>query len=353
MSVAQVKLVGEGADDAGGVFDDTITEMCQELISGVVPLLVPTPNATNDTGYNRDRYLLNPTLCSSQHLIWFKFLGILFGVAVRTKKPLAVPLAPLVWKLLVGEPVSIDDLEETDSLYAQSLRGIRDIHLSGVTEANFHEVIPLECFEGTSCTSQLVPIVAGGRSIPLTFHNRLQYVEQAVHFRLHEMDLQVAAVREGMAWIIPVPLLSLVTAQHLEQLVCGLPHISIQLLRRVVRYRELDESSLLVQWLWDILESFTNAERVLFMRFVSGRSRLPANLADLSQRFQVMKVDRAPDGLPTAQTCFFQLRLPPYSSQEIMAERLRYAINNCRSIDMDNYMLARNTDMGQISDDEY
>lgn len=24
----KVKLVGEGADDAGGVFDDTITEMC-------------------------------------------------------------------------------------------------------------------------------------------------------------------------------------------------------------------------------------------------------------------------------------------------------------------------------------
>ena len=67
--------------------------------------------------------------------------GILFGVAVRTKKPLALPLAPLVWKLLVGESVSIDDLEETDSLYAQSLRGIRDIHMSGVTEATFHEVI--------------------------------------------------------------------------------------------------------------------------------------------------------------------------------------------------------------------
>lgn len=25
----KVKLVGEGADDAGGVFDDTVTEMCQ------------------------------------------------------------------------------------------------------------------------------------------------------------------------------------------------------------------------------------------------------------------------------------------------------------------------------------
>lgn len=63
-----------------------------------------------------------------------------------------------------------------------------------------------------------------------------------------------------------------------------------------------------------------------------------------------MKVDRAVDGLPTAQTCFFQLRLPPYSSPETLAERLRYAINNCRSIDMDNYMLSRNTEAG--SDDD-
>jgi E3 ubiquitin-protein ligase HERC1 len=66
-----------------------------------------------------------------------------------------------------------------------------------------------------------------------------------------------------------------------------------------------------------------------------------------------MKVDKAVNGLPTAQTCFFQLRLPLYTSQEIMAERLRYAINNCRSIDMDNYMLARNTDQGVVSDEEY
>jgi E3 ubiquitin-protein ligase HERC1 len=98
------------------------------------------------------------------------------------------------------------------------------------------QLIPLECFEGTSWSGKLVPIVPGGRSIPLTFYNRSEYVEQAVQFRLHEMDLQVAAVREGMAGIVPVPLLSLVTAQHLEQLVCGLPHISIPLLRKVVRY---------------------------------------------------------------------------------------------------------------------
>lgn len=63
--------------------------------------------------------------------------------------------------------------------------------------------------------------------------------------------------------------------------------LCLALSKLAFRYRELDENSQLVKWLWSILESFTDNERVLFMRFVSGRSRLPANLADLSQRFQV------------------------------------------------------------------
>jgi len=66
-----------------------------------------------------------------------------------------------------------------------------------------------------------------------------------------------------------------------------------------------------------------------------------------------MVVDKPDNGLPTAQTCFFQLRLPTYTSQEIMALQLRYAINHCHSIDLDNYMLARNNDQALLSDDDF
>ncbi|KAF0297934.1 putative E3 ubiquitin-protein ligase HERC1 [Amphibalanus amphitrite] len=347
----KVKLIGEGADDAGGVFDDTITEMCVELTGGAVPLLVPTPNAVSDTGCHRDRFLLNPELAAPHQLSLFKFLGILLGVAIRTKKPLAIPLAPFVWKLLANMSLGLDDLEETDSLFTQSLRYVRELS-DDIPEETLNEVLPVETFEAPSCTGRLVPVVAGGRTLRVTAATRREYVRRAVLYRLHEMDLQVSAVREGMSWMVPVPLLSLLTGQQLEQLVCGLPTISVPLLKTIVRYRELDEQHPLAQWLWAVLDSFSDSERVLFMRFVSGRSRLPANLADLSQRFQVMKVDKPTDGLPTAQTCFFQLRLPQYSSQEMLADRLRYAINNCRFIDMDSYMLARNTDGGTVSDDE-
>ncbi|KAL4641964.1 putative E3 ubiquitin-protein ligase HERC1 isoform X1 [Arapaima gigas] len=349
----KVKLVGEGADDAGGVFDDTITEMCQELETGVVDLLIPSPNATAEVGYNRDRFLFNPSACLDEHLLQFKFLGILMGVAIRTKKPLDLHLAPMVWKQLCCIPLLLEDLEEVDLLYVQTLNSILHIEDSGITKENFHEMIPLDSFMGQSADGKMVPIIPGGNSIPLTFSNRKEYVDRAIEYRLHEMDRQVAAVREGMSWIVPVPLLSLLTAKQLEQMVCGMPEISVDVLKKVVRYREVDEQHQLVQWFWQTLEEFSNEERVLFMRFVSGRSRLPANTADISQRFQIMKVDRPYDSLPTSQTCFFQLRLPPYSNQSVMAERLRYAINNCRSIDMDNYMLSRNVDNAEGSDTDY
>ena len=53
------------------------------------------------------------------------------------------------------------------------------------------QMIPIDCFEGQSSDGRIVPIVPGGRSIPLTYTNRKQYVDRAVEFRLHEMDMQV------------------------------------------------------------------------------------------------------------------------------------------------------------------
>ncbi|XP_033501996.2 putative E3 ubiquitin-protein ligase HERC1 isoform X10 [Epinephelus lanceolatus] len=348
----KVKLVGEGADDAGGVFDDTITEMCQELQSGVVDLLIHTPNSFADVGSNTDRFLLNPAALSEDHMVQFRFLGILMAVAIRTKKPLDLHLAPWVWKQLCSMPLGGPDLEEVDLLTYRTLQGILHLENSGITEDNFHVMIPLDSFMAHSADGRLVPVVPGGQNISLTFASRTEYVERALDYRLHEMDSQVAAVREGMSTIIPVPLLSLLTAQQLEQLVCGLPEVSVEMLKKLVRYRDITESHQLIGWFWQSLEEFTNEERVLFLRFVSGRSRLPSNPADITQKFQIIKVDRPVNGLPTAQTCFFLFRLPPYTSQAILAERLRYSIHNCPSIDMDNYMLTHNTDPADSSDTE-
>jgi len=97
------------------------------------------------------------------------------------------------------------------------------------------QIIPIESFETLSTDGRFVPIFPSGHNIRLTFDNRSEYVEQALRYRLHEFDRQVKAIREGMAGILPVPLLSLLTAEKLEQMVCGSEQISIDMLKKVVR----------------------------------------------------------------------------------------------------------------------
>jgi hypothetical protein len=58
-----------------------------------------------------------------------------------------------------------------------------------------------------------------------------------IHCRLHEFDEQVSAVREGMAKVIPVPLLSLFSGYELETMVCGSPDIPLNLLKSVATYK--------------------------------------------------------------------------------------------------------------------
>ena len=63
----------------------------------------------------------------------------------------------------------------------------------GVVLMNFVllQFIPIDSFEGQSSAGQMVVVVAGGKNIPLHFHNRLHYVDTVLQYRLHEWDKQV------------------------------------------------------------------------------------------------------------------------------------------------------------------
>jgi len=49
--------------------------MCDELMNGSLPILIPTPNGRDEAGTSRDCFLLNPATQSSLHIKMFRFLG--------------------------------------------------------------------------------------------------------------------------------------------------------------------------------------------------------------------------------------------------------------------------------------
>lgn len=80
---------------------------------------------------------------------------------------------------------------------------------------------------------------------------------------------------------------------------------------------------------WSCVSSFTPKQQADLLRFVTSCERPPPlGFASMNPPFTIQRVGIMRDGekLPTASTCFNTLKLPTYSSEKVMKERLLYAI---------------------------
>ena len=329
-------FLGEQAIDAGGPYRESFASYTQELQSSALPLLIRTPNGRNATGYNREKWILNPGATSSTQLEMFSFLGKLLGVAIRSKEYLALNIPPMIWKLLLNETPSVEDLEGIDSQIVNSFTKLRNIEQSGIDAESFSYTF-FETFTTISSDDRIVELVPGGKDIDVTFDNRIDYCDKVINYRLHEFDVQAAAVRQGMSTIIPIAMLNLHIWDQLETMVCGKSEVDVALLEQITEYQGCSPSDPHVRFFWQALGEFDNEERSAVIKFVWGRSRLPLNAASFSQKFKIQTFSRSPADmyLPVSHTCFFSLELPSYTSTAIMKEKLRYAIFNCTAIDTD------------------
>ena len=89
---------------------------------------------------------------------------------------------------------------------------------------------------------------------------------------------------------------------------CCLKDVDIDFLKRHTEYqRGIRPTDSHVKHFWTVLEEMTQKERQLFLRFVSGQSRLWAEDSAYTQKFKLMP--SAVDNdiiLPVSHTCFFR-----------------------------------------------
>ena len=67
---------------------------------------------------------------------------------------------------------------------------------------------------------QLVELKPGGRNIPVTYNNRIEYIHLLSHYHLNQrMERQFQAFRKGLNEVIPVLWLTLFNEQELQVLI--------------------------------------------------------------------------------------------------------------------------------------
>jgi N-acetylneuraminic acid mutarotase len=300
----RVRYKSESGIDAGGLFRDSLTQVCTELQSPHIPLFIPCPNARHGVGITLDKYMPNRSCDSDIFISMYEFVGRMMGVAIRTNNPLSLDLPSMLWKPMVGMELEEGDLVAIDNVLMNAMTGLLDdeqLAGKGVTKENFEEMYPFT-FTYSSSDERIVELKEGGRNVNVTWDNRAEYVKLVKEFRLYEIDTQVAAIRRGLISIIPARFLSLLTWKELELEVCGSPEIDIELLKQNTKYTGCSASDQHIIYFWTVLEKFSQLERAQYLRFAWGRSRLPT-AAKFTDKMKIdSSADRSVHHLPLAHT---------------------------------------------------
>lgn len=83
------------------------------------------------------------------------------------------------------------------------------------------------------------------------------------------------------------------------------------------------ENDPLMTWFWQTIGSMSAGQRKALLFFWTSLKCLPVQgFHGLTSRLSIHKMNESCNRLPTSQTCFYQLRFPPYQSLEVMQERL-------------------------------
>ncbi|KRZ77956.1 E3 ubiquitin-protein ligase NEDD4 [Trichinella papuae] len=283
-----------------------------------------------------DNYTLqinpNSGLCNDDHLSYFRFVGRVMGIALHHGKLLDAFFIRPFYKMMLGKPICLNDMESVDSEYYNSLLWIED---NDPSELELRFVVDEEVF-GVTQTRELKP---GGADILVTNDNKNEYINLVIKWRfVSRVTDQMNALMSGLNEFIMQSLLTIFDPHELELLMCGLQKIDVKDWKDNTLYKGgYNANHPVIQNFWKCVLSFDNEMRSRLLQFVTGTSRVPMNgFRELYgsnglQKFTIEKWS-TPEMLPRAHT-FNRLDLPPYTSYQDLKDKLVKAIENSASFE--------------------
>ncbi|XP_045131795.1 E3 ubiquitin-protein ligase HECTD1-like isoform X14 [Portunus trituberculatus] len=173
-----------------------------------------------------------------------------------------------------------------------------------------------------------VELRSGGADQEVTLANVEDYIDLTLNWALEAgIRRQMEAFRAGFSQVFPLKKLGAFSPDELRLMLCG-DQAPVWSREDILAYTEpklgytRDSPGFLR--LVNILVGLTAEERKAFLQFTTGCSSLPpGGLANLHPRLTVVrKVDAGDGSYPSVNTCVHYLKLPDYSSEKIMKERL-------------------------------
>ncbi|CAE7203307.1 Ube3c [Symbiodinium sp. CCMP2592] len=316
----------ESGIDGGGLFKEFMILVCRAAMSPEYGLfsassdqtLYPFPTA----------HMLQPNAPKL-----YTFLGKVIGKAIYEQMLLEHQLSRAFLNRILDKMGDAEDLASMDREAARNiaqLRQTKNIKELGLT---FSTAVSMP-----GGAIQEADLCQRGRFRAVTQDNVDSYVQLLMDHRVTaQMALQTHFFLEGLKCVLDLKWLRMFDARELGIIISGSSagFDVADLKHNTVYNGGFTDRSPVIQWLWDLLENGLDSEDMgSFLMFATSCSRPPLlGFKSFEPKFCIHKVDD-PSRLPTASTCANLLKLPAYTSQQMLRDKLLQAIRSESGFDL-------------------
>jgi HECT-domain (ubiquitin-transferase) len=316
----ETSLEVEYQDEVGTGLGPTVEFYC--LVSNEIKKLKIWRNSCNFSGL----FPAPLTECDPKWQEYFEFIGKFIGKAIIDGRNIDFVFSPALWKLIFMHPLNLIDVSSIDKSIGKAFIDMQ-LNPQGIEKSELTFSLP---------GYYNIELKPNGDKILVNSENIEEYINLAASVSLKQ-DAQAKALRRGLEMMMPVDALSVLHYTEIESLLCGDGSVvwDIETLKQnIIPAHGYSLNSRTFANLLTLLTQLTADEQKMFLEFATGYPRLPlGGFEKLTPKLSVVKKDvqDEPDMcLPSVMTCQHYLKLPDYSSFEILKSKLLFAVQEGR-----------------------
>jgi ubiquitin-protein ligase E3 C len=324
----------ESGIDAGGLFKEFWTDLCAIAFDPNYALFRVTDSGS-DGGVGNCLYP-NPSSAAAhgtEHSTLFAFLGRIIGKALYEGITIHPKFAHFFLSFLKGDYNflhMLPDLSTVDSQLYNNLMFLKTYD-GDASDLALSFTVTVNDFGG----NQEIPLIPNGANIDVTNMNKHFYIGLVAKYYVYDrIREQSEAMTRGLFEVVDRSWLRLFNEPELQVLISGASEgkLDVEDMKAHCHYAggysSLDRT---VCKFWRVVATLDEKQQGALLRFVTSCERPPPlGFGSMNPPFTIQRVGILRDGdrLPTASTCFNVLKLPTYSNEKVLRQRLIYAIES-------------------------
>ena len=335
-----IRILDEVVIDAGGLTRYFINFIKEEIIKRGKVIV------TDEIG----RFALRPDVDSIKNSILtesydeteynneLKLFGFIVGLSVYHKVPLSIEFQPIINHVLCGlDPHRsvvnwINFVQETDVNYYKSISAIFQFPEDQRQDYTFPEI------RGDSNR----PYKIARDGINTDEDNKEFMILSAKNYTFLKYERGLRVLKAGFDLAIGSDIYNFITTKELKKLLIGVTDYTAEEWRNacsVPSSEQLRKYRHIYEWFWEIVDEISREHRAGLLKFVTALVALPiGGFQGLTLEKPSVEVVGDNDVVdfsshyPKASTCFNQLLLFPYSSKEILKEKIIFISEKCSDV---------------------